>query len=222
MKTAIVLSTALITTYSQDPKALFREKQYVNGIYDMHNRFSGLDNFEIFISDNTIEDETMLSGRLRESLGMISENNKYFMRDNKYGAINKGCGLIAQWRYALPMIAREFKYVIHYEPRQILMDTVFFNEYTMNPCAMIKEDAPLVLRCKIFPLRYHHFQTGLFSFRCGDLLEFANQQNIQDMVDRKISIERLLYDYVKTNNIDYKRVRRLGVLWDDGNKYIQL
>lgn len=222
MKTALVLSTAFITTHSQDEKALYREKQYLNGISDIYNRFQGSDDFEIFISDNTVSDEAMLSYRLRKSLEMIPKKNKYFKIDNKYGRVNKGCGLIAQWRYSLPMIEKKYRYIIHYEPRQILEDTVFFREYVKEPCALLREDCPLIMRYKIFPLRYRHFQTGLFSFRCVDLLQFANEQNVRAMSDRKISIERLLYSYARNNNISYKKIDCLGISWDSGKKYIRL
>ena len=209
----------MVTAIARDDKSITRQAQYISGICDIHERFSDIKNLDLFIADNTINNEVELNPLLREALEKIAPERKFFKLDNDYGRLNKGCGLIAQWKNILPNIQSGYDFIIHYEPRQTLKSQEFFERFLKDRTNMFKEDAVIAYKFRIFLFRYHHFQTGLFACHTETLLNFAKNQDLSKMVKKSQSIERLLYMYFKIGCIKYERVDQLGILWDSGNGY---
>lgn len=222
MKTALILSTALITSIGNSNQANSRAIQYANGVKDILKRFNLTENLEIFICDNTIENEDLLNLELKKVLNDINIRNKFYLNENSYGKINKGCGLISQWNYILPTLVDTFEYIIHYEPRQILENEMFFNTFISKPFNIFKTDAVIIYKFKILPYIYNHFQTGLFSCKTSVLLSFTKSINIERMAVYKKSIEREMYLYFKKNKIPYNTIKILGLIWDSSGKSIKL
>jgi len=222
LKTAFILSTALSTTLESYPNADRRRAQYLFGIKRVLASLASRTDMDIFIADNTITDETKLDEHLKEQLKLIDPGNKYYFLDNEYGALNKGCGLLSQWGNILPALVDTYKYMIHYEPRQIMKNENFLKKYERCPANIFKQDDIQIYSYKIFPIMYSHFQTGFFSCNTRTLLEFVLQNSQEEMVKDKKSIEELIYFYFKKKGIHFEKIDNLGLIWDSGKAWIDI
>lgn len=222
MKTALLLSTAFITTQAENQNSLWRRRQYLSGIEDICKRIKNYKDIDLFIADNTIHDESELCVDLRGQLSSIEGHRKYYKVNNYFGAKNKGCGLLAQWRHALPNIVKNYQHVIHYEPRQKMNDESFLINFQKYPGNIFRLDTVKVYKYHLFPVLYRHFQTGYFSCNSRTLLDIALSLDENLMCDKSLSIEGLIYQYFKHRKLSFKLVKQLGISWDSGNGYVNL
>lgn len=219
---AIFLSTAFITTLGVGDVAKKRIVQYCGGIGQIVDRYGGRDGVDIYLCDNTVDDISVLDDKIQLSVARLGLDKIILFDENQYGRINKGCGLIAQWRKALPVIAKEHKYVIHFEPRQRIIDYKFIDSCLEAGENMFREDLVFVRKYKIFKREYSHFQTGLFGLDINDLMDFTFSVKDMRMVKRSISIERMLYVYCKKIGLNYQGVSELGLMWDSQGRDIAI
>jgi hypothetical protein len=222
MRIALLLSTAFITTLAGDKNSLDRRRQYLSGIDDVCKRIKKYEDIDLFIADNTIADESNLCIDLKNQLSSVEGHRKFYKVDNYFGAKNKGCGLLAQWRLALPSIVEGYEYVIHYEPRQKMNDDVFLSTFLKFPENIFRLDTVKVYKYRLFPMLYRHFQTGYFSCNTRTLLDISLSLDENVMCRRSLSIERLIYQHFKHHKLSFKVVKQLGISWDSGNGYVNL
>ena len=124
--------------------------------------------------------------------------------NNKWGSKNKGAGLIEHWNFLKEYI-RNSDYYIHFEPRQLLIDHSFLEKFLENSESYFKWGSK----------KKNHFFTGLFSCKSSDLLNFIEKYSPKYIVDHKISIEYLIYQYFIDNKIQFKLLNKLGLIWHD-------
>jgi len=174
MKTAIVLSTAFVTTMPEHPERERRISQYVNGFGQIAEVSRLHPGFDIYSIDNTVEHPGRLDSRLTSAVQSIPslKGTRYFW-DNDTGRINKGSGLVVQWGRILPDLVDAYDYVVHYEPRQRLVDYSFFDRMARSPGAYICAYRDYLKLYRIYPLTLRRFWTGFFSMRTGDLLAYV-------------------------------------------------
>jgi hypothetical protein len=156
-------------------------------------------NVDIYIFDNTIDKKDTLP---KELLEIIPDNVKVINdHANKYGGINKGAGLIESWLY-LKDIIEQYDYLIHFEPRQLLINFDFIESFLQN-------------NDNLFTLGQgnKHFNTGLFCINCKILLSFITNVDINNMVHNRISIEYMFFDFFNENNIQYTIVDKMNLIW---------
>ena len=60
---------------------------------------------------------------------------------------------------------------------------------------------------------YGHFNTGLFCINSKVLLDFINEITPEKLVNNNMSIEYVIYDFIKNNNIDYKITDKMDLIW---------
>lgn len=176
-----------------------RINQYKEGI----NQFILFNNpniIDIYISDNSLffTKETKYKDELiRKNLKIITKAT------NKYGGINKGAGIIENWEANIDILER-YDYVIHFEPRQMLIYNFFINSFVKNPRNMFT-----------LGTNKKHFNTGLFMIKTGDLINFIKKNNPIDLVDKHKGLEYALFDFVNDNNISYDIFDHMYLLWYD-------
>ena len=224
MRTALILSTAMITPAS-DLEAEERIKQFQEGFGQIAELARKHPEIDVFPVDSTFHPDFVLDKRIQKAIDAIpnlQENN--FFWDNELGKINKGCGLIIQWRRVLPKIAaRNYKYIIHYEPRQFLVDFSFFERFANKPANYFKaipyrvtastKAWPIRFGLKIIPVYRNSFWTGLFSLETGMFKDFVESTNVEQLAKKRVSLEDYMYQ-----KLDKKRISlidRLGLLWHD-------
>ena len=184
-----------------------RLKQYINGILKFR-KFNDGSLFDIFVTDNTVSDASLLNKQL---LDVIPKNFKIVTSiNNNFGCKNKGAGDIEQWIYNIELI-KKYKWFIHFEPRQCLINNSFIENFLKNPR-------------NLFKATKNHFYTGIFCIETKHLLEFIKIYTPKYLVDNSIGIEYAIYNYFKKNKINFDTVKSLDLVWHDtfANKDIKL
>ena len=180
-----------------------RIQQYVNGLgkFFEYNDILKKHNIDIYIADNSIK----RGGNLPpEILSVIPEHVKISTSlNNHFGAINKGAGLIEQWLYCKDIITN-YDWLIHFEPRQLLLNFNFINNFLENPR-------------NLFTIGdgNNHFNTGLFCIETCSLLHYSTSVDLNIMSIRYISIEYDLYNYIIKHKIKFDILAKMELIWFD-------
>jgi hypothetical protein len=191
-RTILWLSIAS-TTDETDPrleKRVGRRRQIVEGLTKLFEH-SFPPWVDICLFDNTTRQPPK---EIRESLPDRAVVRAH--ENNRYGRLNKGAGLLDEWRYYRELIGR-YELLVHFEPRQLLIDHDFFRRIEGSRFRVLDDQ----------------FYTGLFAIRTSDLLEFADRYTPQWMVERRVNIETLLYGFMSDRS--YQKVDRLNLIWHD-------
>jgi len=201
-----ILSICLYPTNIASAVFTKRLDQYVNGIktFFEYNDILLENKVDVVIIDNSIiNDELFIPD---EIMNKIPENVKIITHsNNNYGKYNKGAGLIENWLYC-NNILQNYKWLIHFEPRQILKNFNFINSFLEN-------------KRNLFTLgnEKNHFNTGLFSIEINVLLEYIKKNAIIDNINNYISIEYDIYEFFINNNINYELKDKMELIWYDGD-----
>lgn len=179
-----------------------RIKQYENGINkvcELNKKY----NFDIYIADNGFDFENKI--KILPNINILKNN------PNKYGKINKGAGIIEIWNNNIEII-KQYDYIIHFEPRQLLIDNYFIDSFMKNPRTLFTYNHNTTAN--------RHFNTGLFSCKTKELSKFISDNKPDFLVKRKLSIEYVLYNFYETNKIEYDTLDKMNLIWYDtcGNK----
>jgi len=177
-----------------------RIKDYVIGLnaFFKYNRYFIDNKIDIYFVDNNINNEFPLNENIKNAL---PKNVKLccFCKNN-YGVLNCGAGLLEQWTECKSIIEK-YDYIIHFEPRQILIDNYFIENANENSFYFIKE--------------HKQFWTGLFSISSKILLKYIEETNIEKMVKNSVCIENSLYDFFIKYEYEYNCVNKLNLKWHD-------
>ena len=220
MKTALILPTAMGISKDEE-----RINQFINGFKQVTELVTKYPEFDVFVTDNTIADVADLDPRLIEAIDAIPTlKGKAFFYSNEYGKKNKGAGLIVGWKGVLKEISKDYGYVISFEPRQKLDNYYFFEAYVANPGSYFRVIHEKVKRLKIIPIMVHQVLTGLVCFSRNDFETYCMNTDLENMVEKKISIEDDLYQFLLKNKSNFTTVEKLGVLWHDAanNRHLLL
>jgi hypothetical protein len=190
-----------------------RIQQYVNGLTRVfeYNDIIQKNSIDVLIFDNSIQNSNDLPIEIIE----ILPTNVTFLyaNINNYGCINKGAGLIESWLY-LQEIIINYKWIIHFEPRQLLINFEFINNFLNNPRSLFTYSQGI---------EESFFNTGLFCIKSDILQRYINQVDLNNMLNAGISIEKDIYIYLKNNNILFDITDKLNLKWHDqtnNNYYI--
>lgn len=183
---------------------IIRLKQYTRNLKTLLN-YSILNEFDLIISDNSenkIIDKTIMS--------LIEKFKINFYNDspNVLGKINKGAGIIENYKSKIEII-KNYNYVIHFEPRQILKNDNFLKIFIDKPYNRFKYSerhwSNLFLR--------KEFYTGMFSIKTDILLELIEKLDPIEVTKKKQNLEKLIYNFFKRNNYSFEVIRSLNLIW---------
>lgn len=171
-----------------------RLNQYTIGINKIIelNKFNDLD---IYIADNgeNFENKITISSDV-----VIIKNNP-----NMYGKFNKGAGIHEIWNNNLDIISK-YNYIIHFEPRQELIDNSFIDNFIQNPRTLFT-----------YGQNKKHFNTGLFVVKSDELISYLQCNSPVDMVKNSLSLEYLLFSFYIKNSITYDVLSKMNLKWHD-------
>ena len=175
-----------------------RYKQYFEGIQKIY-QFNIDKKFDIYIADNSdfFDKETELKEYISKTSIVIIKNIP-----NNYGCKNKGGGLIENWLHNKHILSR-YDWFIHFEPRQLLQSNQFIDSFLENPR-------------NLFNMNWadkRQYNTGLFCIKCKVLLDFINEYTPEKLVNNNLNIEAAIYNFIINNNIDYKTIDKMNLIW---------
>lgn len=162
-----------------------RVNQYINGLkklfeYDFNNKA------DVMICDNTTNN---LNKRVINALPC---NTRYLTYKDNLGATSKSIGLYHQWKSSIEEI-NKYEWIIHFEPRQILKNHLFFDSFFKNKRSLFNE-------------RTNHFWTGLFCIDTEIMLNYLNSG------EPPCSIEYHIFDFMQNYKYDCEDI---NILWHD-------
>tara|TARA_B100000475_G_C14997571_1_gene314962 strand:+ start:469 stop:1098 length:630 start_codon:yes stop_codon:yes gene_type:complete len=180
-----------------------RYKQYFEGIQKIY-QFNIDKKFDIYIADNSdfFDKETELKEYISKTSIVIIKNIP-----NNYGCKNKGSGLIENWIHNNDVLSR-YDWIIHFEPRQLLKSNQFIDSFLENPR-------------NLFNMNWadkRQYNTGLFCIKCKVLLDFINEYTPEKLVNNNLNIEASIYNFITNNNIDYKTIDKMDLIWFPTNE----
>ena len=179
----------------------FRNKQYIEGLKSFFKYYDILknNNVEVMIFDNTLESKDKIPDEILSAIPEgVTIKASYA---NTYGKINKGAGLIESWIHNIDEI-KDFDYLIHFEPRQILNSFNFINDFLDNNRTIFTFNTN--------PRASKHFNTGLFTIKVEHLIKFMNAFPPGKF---NCSIEHILYWFFKNNNLEFDTLDKMDLFW---------
>ena len=189
-----------------------RENQYIEGIKKIYE-LNKEKNIDIYLCDNStfFNNDSTLKDYLLNNTKIHIINNV----PNVYGKYNKGCGLIEQWLYNKDILSK-YDYIIHFEPRLLLQSNIFIDNFMLNPRTIFNSGGGYFNKDNN---SYKHYNTGLFSIKTDVLLQFINLININGInsIIRQ-SIEYVIFDFIKNNNITIDLIDKLDLWWFPANE----
>ena len=174
-----------------------RLKQYKQGL-DKLVALNKNYNLDIYIADNGDNFDDKIE--IPECIKVIKNN------PNKFGGFNKGAGLLEVWRKNIGILEK-YDYIIHFEPRQLLIDNYFIDNFM--------ENIRTLFTYNLNPNAPRHFNTGLFACKSKELLTFIDSVSPELLVTCNSSIEYILYNFFYKNNIKYDVLDKMSLIWFD-------
>jgi len=202
MKYCIFLATTIIVDknsrlfkFNQLEKNEKRLKQYERGIekvVELNDKY----NLDIYIADNGFNFEEKL--KINKKIKVLKEN------PNNFGKINKGAGLIEVWMKNIDTI-KKYDYVIHFEPRQLLIDNYFIDNFMKNPRTLFTMNVNAT----------GAYNTGLFACKPDELFNFIECISPEILIKNNLSIEYVMYNFFTQNNISFDILDKMSLIWYD-------
>lgn len=197
----------LMTTFIIDENSeLFKKKSLTANDKRLQQYIEGLKSLKFFNGDIYLLDNSSNLENLPPTLQKVIRsfpNLQYIHNtENKLGKINKTAGIIEVWK-ANYKVMEKYDYIIHFEPRQKVVDTSFFNSRT-NSFFIDKTG--------------NQFHTGLFMIDSKSLIKFIKESNLNTIMKENQQLEKLLFQYMDKNKINFMKVPTLGIVWYDSYK----
>lgn len=189
----ILLSCSIFIKNLQKPWSMeeTRINQYIKGLESFFSIIKKYDEFfDIILLDNTT---TTLPTEITNVVPVYVKIVTYIGTKHK----NIGISVVEQWKHILEL-TEQYKYFIHYEPRQILKSSFFFDTFLKEPN-------------NIFHIRdNNHFWTGLFSITPERLKYYIENNKIFN--NTELSVEFDMFNLIHPN---VKHIETLDLIWHE-------
>jgi len=199
-KILCILQICINPTNNASNRGLERIEQYKSGLNKFFEYIDVLKkyNVDIIIFENTIKKDEKIPSEILK----IIPNNVTIINENinDFGTFNKGAGLMETWSH-LKHIIEKYEYLIHFEPRQLLLNFDFIQDFLYNPRNLFTISPDGI-----------QFNTGLFCISCSVLLDFT-EKSYKIITSVSYNIEYLLFLYFKKLNISYSLRDNMGLIW---------
>ena len=196
MKICIFMATTFVIDTQSTEKRIIQYQNGIDKLLELNNKYD----FDIYIADNGIDfgDKITIDNRIKTII-----NNP-----NNYGKYNKGAGLIEVWINNKEILS-QYDYIIHFEPRQLLIDNYFIDNFIKNQRTLFTFNKN--------PTASRHINTGLFACKSNELLEFINKYSPEFLLQNKLGIEYAIYNFYETEKIPYDTLDKMNLIWFPSN-----
>jgi len=164
-----------------------RLKQYSLGLERLEQLGVFKDFSNVIFTDNTVSSKIFIPISIKKHLPI---NTIYILRrKNKIGKFNKGAGLIENLKHCTRHI-EQFDYLVYFEPRLYAENNYFFKDFLSNPR-------------NIFYKNQNDYKSGYFGVSTPEFLNFLKKIKIEEIIEKNISLEYLLYKEFEQLKPDY-------------------
>ena len=170
----------------------------------------------ILVMDNTVNSVSELHPHLQNALGKPQITEVLLQSNNVLGAKNKGAGEYEMCKFAFAKrqdLFVEADWVVYYTHRHTMPFPKIF-EYLESYKSY---DAIVSNAVYKFPDGKHSFPSQgvfddlIFAMKRETFSKYIETMNPELMVKKRIGSEQNLYQFLTTQNINYKQVERFGV-----------
>ena len=164
---------------------------------------------DVYITDNTIPHDMSLNKQILDVLHPKCQIITCL--NNNYGCYNKGAGVIEQWRYCDEHhgIFSKYKWFIHFEPRLFLRSNQFIDQFMEFHRNMFTNQT---LETEDYS-KLTYVNTGLFALETKHMLQYIYSVTLEYIVSNHISIENIMYRFLRDNHIEFYCQQYMNVLW---------
>lgn len=195
MKTLLVLNSSMVVKkpyFSRDYIKIEYGKKRINSYVDGFINLQKLEIFKIFhktiLIDNTISSAKNIPDQIIE---LLPRNTIFLLnKSNKLGRTNKGAGMLKSLEKHVTFF-EDYDLIFYFEPRLILKSSEFIKQFIKN-------------RINSFSMESSkRVKTGYFGSTSNDLIEFINSYKAEDLVEKNLHIELLMYEFYEKKNTNF-------------------
>ena len=195
MKTLLLLNSSMVVKkpyFSRDYIKIEYGNKRINSYVDGFINLQKLGIYKMFdetiLIDNTISSTKNVPDQI---IKLLPKNTIFLLnKNNTLGRTNKGAGMLKSLEKNVSFF-KDYDFIFYFEPRLILKSSEFIKQFFEN-------------RINSFSMEsYKRVKTGYFGSTSNDLIEFINSYKAEDLVEKNLHIELLMYEFYEKKNTNF-------------------
>ena len=195
MKTLLLLNSSMVVKkpyFSRDYIKIEYGNKRINSYVDGFINLQKLEIYKMFdetiLIDNTISSTKNVPDQI---IKLLPKNTIFLVnKNNTLGRTNKGAGMLKSLEKNVSFF-KDYDFIFYFEPRLILKSSEFIKQFFEN-------------RINSFSMESDkRVKTGYFGSTSNDLIEFINSYKAEDLVEKNLHIELLMYEFYEKKNTNF-------------------
>ena len=195
MKTLLLLNSSMVVKkpyFSRDYIKIEYGNKRINSYVDGFINLQKLEIYKMFdetiLIDNTISSTKNVPDQI---IKLLPKNTIFLVnKNNTLGRTNKGAGMLKSLEKNVSFF-KDYDLIFYFEPRLILKSSEFIKQFFEN-------------RINSFSMESgKRVKTGYFGSTSNDLIEFINSYKAEDLVEKNLHIELLMYEFYEKKNTNF-------------------
>lgn len=195
MKTLLLLNSSMVVKkpyFSRDYIKIEYGNKRINSYVDGFINLQKLEIYKMFdetiLIDNTISSTKNVPDQI---IKLLPKNTIFLVnKNNTLGRTNKGAGMLKSLEKNVSFF-KDYDFIFYFEPRLILKSSEFIKQFFEN-------------RINSFSMESgKRVKTGYFGSTSNDLIEFINSYKAEDLVEKNLHIELLMYEFYEKKNTNF-------------------
>ncbi len=195
MKTLLLLNSSMVVKkpyFSRDYIKIEYGNKRINSYVDGFINLQKLEIYKMFdetiLIDNTISSTKNVPDQI---IKLLPKNTIFLVnKNNTLGRTNKGAGMLKSLEKNVSFL-KDYDFIFYFEPRLILKSSEFIKQFFEN-------------RINSFSMESgKRVKTGYFGSTSNDLIEFINSYKAEDLVEKNLHIELLMYEFYEKKNTNF-------------------
>ena len=195
MKTLLLLNSSMVVKkpyFSRHYIKIEYGNKRINSYVDGFINLQKLEIYKMFdetiLIDNTISSTKNVPDQI---IKLLPKNTIFLVnKNNTLGRTNKGAGMLKSLEKNVSFL-KDYDFIFYFEPRLILKSSEFIKQFFEN-------------RINSFSMESgKRVKTGYFGSTSNDLIEFINSYKAEDLVEKNLHIELLMYEFYEKKNTNF-------------------
>lgn len=195
MKTLLLLNSSMVVKkpyFSRDYIKIEYGNKRINSYVDGFINLQKLEIYKMFDETILIDNTISSAKNVPDQIIKLLPKNTIFLVDknNTLGRTNKGAGMLKSLEKNVSFF-KDYDLIFYFEPRLILKSSEFIKQFFEN-------------RINSFSMESgKRVKTGYFGSTSNDLIEFINSYKAEDLVEKNLHIELLMYEFYEKKNTNF-------------------
>jgi len=195
MKTLLLLNSSMVVKkpyFSRDYIKIEYGNKRINSYVDGFINLQKLEIYKMFDETILIDNTISSAKNVPDQIIKLLPKNTIFLVDknNTLGRTNKGAGMLKSLEKNVSFF-KDYDFIFYFEPRLILKSSEFIKQFFEN-------------RINSFSMESgKRVKTGYFGSTSNDLIEFINSYKAEDLVEKNLHIELLMYEFYEKKNTNF-------------------